>query len=167
MPATKAQQQQSPIAGRQGTRDIAEREDAHEAEQQRTAREFRSQDRDQRRTHHDTERISADHMAGLGLADGEVMREIGQQAHGREFTRADREAADREGEFDQSRPPALTGRNGARRRGAGDGDIRHGDLRRLLRTGPDTVIPAIAQTRYAAVQHDTSIVVRDTQLEAA
>ncbi len=56
-----------------------------------------------RRAHHDAEGIGADRVAGRRFADVEIVGEVRQQAHGREFGDADRKSAHRQCEMDDAR----------------------------------------------------------------
>lgn len=101
--ATEEAEGQHPvIARRQRAQEIAEREDAHQPDQQRPARNPGRQHRDQRGTDDDTKRVDADDMPCGRLVDAEPGREIGQQAHRGEFGGADGESA--HGEREQHEP---------------------------------------------------------------
>lgn len=94
--------------------DVAEREEPHEAQQQRLAVHVGRDRRDERGADDDSEGVEGDRVPGLGDGDVQLRGDVGQQAHRRELGDADAEGADRECEHGE-----LVG-------AAGHGSIAHG-----------------------------------------
>ncbi|MDP9896889.1 hypothetical protein J2W32_006089 [Variovorax boronicumulans] len=73
---------------------IAEREQRHQPEQQRLARQLAREGGEHRRADGDAQRVKADQQAGRGQADGEVSSDRGDEANDDELGRPDGEGAE-------------------------------------------------------------------------
>jgi hypothetical protein len=98
-------------ARRQRGESIAEREHGHQNQQLRAPRQPCAEHGDQRRAHHDAERVGADRVSRGRLVDPEVGGEKRQQAHRCEFGGPDRKAAHREREQDDGETRGRRGRD--------------------------------------------------------
>ena len=111
----KAHGDQRANARRRRAEEIADREDRHQDQQQRTARELCRRNRNHRRAHDDADCVSGDRIACGRHACVETRRHLGQQAHDREFADADAKRAARERQNDERRLPMGRRRGCARR----------------------------------------------------
>ena len=101
-PGDKARGDEGRVALDQPREPVGEREQRHQPHQDRAPGDARGQHRDHRRADAHAQRIGADRVAGLGLADAEVGREEGDEAHRGELGDADREPAKGEREHHQA-----------------------------------------------------------------
>ena len=134
----EAQEHEGFEGRRHGADHIADREDRHQQEEKRLARELRRQHGDDRSADHDAERIGADGVSGLGRRDVEFLGEVRQQAHDRELAGADAEAADCKRQLDQgdSRSRLHDGGNSVLRGQTdflGNGHVGHEGPRLLMK----------------------------------
>jgi hypothetical protein len=97
----EAEGHQRVIVRRQGAGEVAQGEEAHQQQKQVTTEQPRSEDRQQRRADHHAERVGADHMADLRLADGQAAGDLGHQPHDGELAGADGETTHGQRQFDQ------------------------------------------------------------------
>ena len=86
-----ARRHQRPVVGRQGTGEIAEREDDHEREQQGLARQAAGERAEQRRADHHAKGVAGDEKAGGRDRNAEIGADVEQQAHDDEFSDTDTE----------------------------------------------------------------------------
>jgi hypothetical protein len=90
------------IVRRQRAQRVEQPEGGHQQDQQQAPRQLGARDGDQWRAHHHAQRIDADDMAGGRRIHAQPLRHVRHQAHRREFGGADREAAHRQREMDET-----------------------------------------------------------------
>ena len=78
--------------------EVAQGEQAHEAQEQQLAIHVRRDRRDQGRADDDADRVEGHRVAGLRHGDAELLGDHRQQTHGCEFGHPDAEGTDRQGE---------------------------------------------------------------------
>jgi hypothetical protein len=104
-----------PVRRGDGGDQVAEDEQHHQAEQRGLARDPGEGEGQADGADRDAECVAGDEVAGGGLGDGEVVRDLGQQAHDHELGEADPEAADGEGEECDRHGSSWRQRRGVRR----------------------------------------------------
>jgi hypothetical protein len=98
-PGDKAQADEGPEPGRQGTGQIAQREHQHQADQQLPFGHLRRQCGNQRGAHHHAQGVAADRVADLLRRHRQIAGDAVHQPHDHEFGGADGETAQRQGEL--------------------------------------------------------------------
>ena len=88
-----ARDEQEHIVWRDSREKIADDKYADHQQEHAFPLHLAGRDREERRADHNAERIGRDELAGERDRDGEIARDIGQQAHHHELGRADAEGA--------------------------------------------------------------------------
>jgi hypothetical protein len=114
-PGEEARAHERGVRGGGGAQHVADGVGHHQRDQQGAARQLGAESGQHRRPDHHTERVGADHVPGGGDRDVDAAGDLRQQAHGHELGRADREAAQRQGEQREAQVRVVGSWGGGRR----------------------------------------------------